>query len=247
MPTPSTFRTSRPSRPRTAFQRTACLVLLALAMLLIGTGVGLLVRPDSVSLSFSTATRGSGVSATQTRTVPPFAGIDLTGLSTVNVRVGGQQAVVVHADDNLIQRVTTEVRDGRLVIAEHGSFSTRSPLRVDVTVPSLGSAALSGSGHVNVAGVRSDQFTASETGSGVLTISGAVEQLTASLSGSGSVLLGALTARDVTATLAGSGRLEVHANRILDASIPGSGQIVYGGHPTALNRDVSGSGAILAR
>ena len=188
MPTTSTLASSR---PRTGARRTTCLVLIALALLLIGTGIGLLVRPDHrLSLSVSDTTRGSGVSATQTRTVLPFARIDLNGRSTVNVHVGGQQAVVVHADDNLIGRVTTEVRDGTLVIAEHGRFSTLSPSRVDVTVPSLESAALSGSGHVNVVDVRTDRFTASDTGSGILTISGAVEQLTASLSGSGSVMLG---------------------------------------------------------
>ena len=234
-----------PTRPRTDLRRTSFLVLLALAVLSIGVGVGLLVGPADVNLSLFNAGRGSGVSATQARAVPPFTGVELAGASTVNVRVGGEQTVVVHADDDLIHRITTEVRDGTLVIAEHGNFSARSPLHVDVTVPALDHAALSGSGHVTIAGVRADRFTASETGSGVLTVSGAAGALTASLSGSGSVQLGALAARDVTAILAGSGQLEVHASRTLDASLPGSGQIVYTGHPTALNRNVSGSGAIV--
>ena len=61
--------------------------------------------------------RGSGVPATQARTVPSFGAIDLTGSSSVTVHVGPRQTVVVHADDNLIDRVTTDVRDGVLVVS----------------------------------------------------------------------------------------------------------------------------------
>ena len=44
--------------------------------------------------------------------------------------------MVVKADDNLIDRVTTHVRSGRLVIGNTpGSFSTESPMSVEVGVP----------------------------------------------------------------------------------------------------------------
>src|SRR5689334_7047026 len=57
---------------------------------------------------------GSGHAATQTRSLPAFDKIDLAGANNVAVRVGPRQSVVVHADDNLLARVETSVRDGRL-------------------------------------------------------------------------------------------------------------------------------------
>ena len=221
----------------------ASLVCLTLVVLVTATAIILLLRPAGLTFSFSNTVLGSGVAATQSRALPPFSGVELAGVSSVTVHVGGEQRVVVHADDNLIRRVTTDVRSGTLVIAERGSFSTERPLSVDVTIPKLDRASLSGSGQVNVDGVQGHQFTASEMGSGTLTVAGVVHQLDASLSGSGNLQLQDLAAQEVTATLPGSGRIQVQVNGTLDASIPGSGAIIYSGHPTMLKQNVSGSGA----
>ena len=57
--------------------------------------------------------------------------------------------------------------------------------------------------------------------------------------------LGDLVARDVTATVSGSGQLLVDARGSLDASIPGSGVVLYTGRPADVRQDVSGNGAVL--
>jgi len=218
-----------------------------LLVVIVAAGALLIARQDGVSTSFTNGVRGSGVPATQTRTVPSFEAINLTGSSSIRVHVGPRQTVVVNADDNLIDRVTTEVRDGVLVVSERGSFSTDLPLRVDVAVPTLTAVGLIGSGTIDVGGVTARTFTAELPGSGLLTIAGTADQLNATLAGSGNMELGGLTTRFATATVPGSGRLEIRATHSLDASIAGSGQIVYSGHPKLLGQFVSGSGAILTR
>jgi hypothetical protein len=222
---------------------------IALLVSIVAAAAFLLGRQDSgnQSLSFTNGVRGSGVAATQTRTLPSFRAVDLAGISTVTIHGGAKQTVVVHAEDNLIDRVSTDVRDGALVVSERGSFPTNLPLSVEITVPNLDSTRLMGSGAINVDGVHARRFTAEVLGSGMLTISGTVDQLDASLAGSGNMQLGDLTARFVTATVPGSGRLEVHATHTLDASIPGNGTIVYRGHPQTIKQIVTGSGAILPR
>lgn len=222
---------------------------IALLVLIVAAGAFLLGRHDwaSSSVSFTDGVRGSGVAASQARTLPSFRALDLTGASIVTVHVGARQTVVVHADDNLINRVETDVRGGVLVVSERGSLATNLPLAVEVTVPDLDSIKLMGSGTIRVDGVHARTFTAELPGSGTLTISGTVDQLDASLAGSGNMELGDLTARFVTATVPGSGRLEVHATHTLDASIPGSGEIVYSGQPKTFEPFVSGSGAIRPR
>jgi hypothetical protein len=208
--------------------------------------LGLLVRDGSDGSATSSSLRGSGTADTQTRTVPSFTAVELAGSNEIRVTVGGEQAVVVHADDNLVGLVTTRVEGGTLVVGTRGSFATRVPMRLEVTVPAIDAVVLSGSGVVSVDGVDADRLAVRVPGSGVLSVRGTAGQLVVDLSGSGDVWLQELHARDVVATLSGSGQVHVHATGSLAASVPGSGVIVYGGNPRRLDTDVSGSGLIVA-
>jgi hypothetical protein len=224
------------------------LVLLTILVILIGTAVVLLARNDWGGHSSSTiGLHGSGIAATQSRTVPSFTAVDLAGATNVIVHIGGKQAVVVEADDNLINLVTTGVHDGTLVLGTKGSFTTERPMTVDVTISTLDAVVLSGSGVVTVEGVGAEQLTVRVPGSGLLNISGTAERLDVSLAGSGDVQLQDLIARDVAATLSGSGRLQVHATSSLEASVSGTGVIVYSGNPSNVTQDVTGTGAITKR
>ena len=248
-PRRETMNTPAPPNHPTTPARRFSVARISLLVLIVAAAAFLLGRQDwgSSSLSFTNGVSGSGVAATQTRSLPSFRAIDLAGANTITVHVGAKQAVVVHAEDNLINRVKTDVRHGVLVVSERGSFAANLPLSVEVTVPKLDSARLMGSGTIRVEGVQARKFNAEVLGSGMLAISGTVDQLDASLAGSGNMQLGGLAARSVTATVPGSGRLEVQATHTLDASILGNGAIVYSGHPKTVNQTVRGSGAILPR
>jgi hypothetical protein len=188
---------------------------------------------------------GSGRAATVVRHVPPFRRVELAGSSNVMVTAGQARSVAVTADDNLLRRVTTRVRGGILVIDTVGSYSTRVPMIVRVSVPSLRSLSLSGSGTVGATGISERQLTISLSGSGVVRAGGRVDRLAVTLSGSGDAQLGGLRARDARAVVAGSGRIVVRATRTLVASVPGSGAVFYLGHPAKVTRTVTGSGAVV--
>jgi hypothetical protein len=221
------------------------LILLTTLVLLVAAGVVVLARHDwGDNTTRGNGVQGSGVAASQTRQLPSFTSVDLAGANIVTVHIGGKQAVVVHADDNLLQFVTTNVRDGELVIDDTGSFTDRSPMHVDVTVPAFDAATLSGDGVVTVDAVKAEQFAAQLPGSGVLRVSGTVDRLDATLEGSGDMQLENLIARDATARVSGSGRLQVHATGTLDASVAGTGVILYSGTPVDVTQDVTGTGAI---
>jgi Putative auto-transporter adhesin, head GIN domain len=107
--------------PRGHMSRRLHLTLLAIIVILAGTTVFLLARANSGNgPSATTGLRGSGVAASASRVVAAFSAVDLAGSSVLAVRVGAQQAVVVHADDNLIDLVTTDVEDGTLVVGTSG-------------------------------------------------------------------------------------------------------------------------------
>jgi hypothetical protein len=192
---------------------------------------------------------GSGTAAAQARHVAAFSSIDLRGSSNITIHAGGRQSVVVHADDNLLGQVTTQVHARTLIIGTRGSFTTNTPMSVQISVPLLDAVTLSGSGSgaITASNIQGPRLSVSLSGSGVVRASGTVTRLEVSLGGSGDAQLGQLVAREVHAVLAGSGRIFTHATNTLQASVPGSGTIVYSGNPAHVTRSITGSGAITRR
>jgi hypothetical protein len=217
---------------------------LALTIVLMGIGSVMLVWLYTGS-SNSRAVQGSGVQATEARSVPGFASIDLAGANNVSVRVGEPQSVVVRADENLLDRVTTSVHNGKLVIGNKGSLTAKSPMSVEITVPALQALTLSGSGNISVRGVRSQHMTVLLPGSGVLRVSGTAKQLDVTLNGSGDLQLDRLVSRDAHVVLKGSGRILVDATNSVEAVVLGTGMVSYSGDPAHVRTSVSGTGVVI--
>ncbi len=225
---------------RTNPQIAAFTVLLILAAI----GVVLLARDVLPGSSRSSGVQGTGVAATSTRALPNFSGIDLAGSNNVTVVAGARQSVVVHADTNLLSHVTTQVKAGTLIIGNVGSFNAKSPMYVEISVPSLAVLDLSGSGNITVTGIRASQLTVTLSGSGNVYASGSVTRLSISISGSGDAQFSGLIARNVDAVVSGSGSIFVTATQSLDAKVPGSGAILYSGNPAHVTTSITGSGAV---
>ena len=178
---------------RTKPQMAAFTALLILAAI----GVVLLARDVLPGSSPSSGVQGSGVAATSARALPNFSGIDLAGSNNITVVAGARQSVVVHADSNLLSHVTTQVKAGTLIIGDIGSFNARSPMYVEVSMPSLAALDLSGSGNIAVTGIRASRLTVTVPGSGDIYASGSVTELNISIDGSGDAQFSGLIARNV--------------------------------------------------
>jgi hypothetical protein len=213
---------------------TTAVILAAILVALLAHGGG----------SSGSGIQGSGIAATQTRTVAGFSSLELAGSNNVTVVAGAPQSVVVHADSNLISHITTQVVAGSLIIADTGSFTTRTPMSVDISVPSLTAVNLSGSGQISVTGIKASRLTVMVSGSGLLYAAGTATRLDVTLSGDGQAQLSQLTASEVHAVVAGSGLVEVTATTTLDAAVPGTGAIVYGGNPPQVATSVTGIGTV---
>ena len=225
--------------------RSRWVLVAILAFLLGGLTVALLYQFDVFGGSSTSSTEGSGVPATQTRDVAAFNSVELAGSNNVVIRVGEKQSVVVRADDNLLDRVTTEVQSGKLVIANTpGSLTTKSPMSVEVNVPTLNALTLTGSGNIVVNGIEAESLKVALPGSGTLTGSGTATRLDVTVGGSGIVQFTQLVAKDVRAVVSGSGSIFITATKSLDASVSGSGAILYTGNPQDVTKSVTGSGAI---
>jgi hypothetical protein len=190
--------------------------------------------------------KGSGVKANETRDVPAFKGLEVRGSANVFVTVGNEQSVTVEVDDNLMQIITTEVTDNKLVIGSKQSYSTRIGVKVTIQVPELTSVAVSGSGSATLSDAKGESLDVKISGSGKVTASGEVQSLAVKVSGSGNAKLSELTAKKVSARVSGSGNVRVHATETLDAAVSGSGSVEYHGSPQ-VTKKVTGSGSISAQ
>lgn len=190
---------------------------------------------------------GSGRMVRQPRTAAAFTRIVNDGPADLEIQVGPNPSIEVEMDDNLLNNVKTDVRNGRLKIGSEGSYcSSRAPL-IRVTVPSLRVIDIGASGDARVSGLNGGELDVTITGSGDVSAAGRLEAIYVTINGSGEVALDALRAGMVDATVNGSGAVDVGNARSVSATVNGSGAIYYAGDPEFLEQVVHGSGRIRRR
>jgi hypothetical protein len=190
--------------------------------------------------------RGSGTMAIEARNVSGFSEIDLNGSGTVLVSVTGTESLEIEAEDNILPLLTSEVRDGRLVLGTKESISPTREIVYTVTVINLEAVAVSGSGSVVAADVVANGFEVDISGSGIVTPEGVSEHLDLSISGSGVFKGEGFESATGTVSVSGSGEALVNVTDDLDVDVSGSGTVGYIGDPT-VSTSISGSGEISPR
>lgn len=208
----------------------------------------------------------------EVRSVESFSRIRNKGSFEVYVNVGPEQSVKVTADSDLIEYVETEVRGSTLHIQLEdrkgwNGWRNIDVLRVDITVPSLESVRVDGSGDFEVRGVENDDFSANVNGSGDIDLIGAkTGRLSIDVKGSGDVEVsgtctdidvevkgsGDVEARDMACAngdigIMGSGDVAVTLNESVDVGIMGSGDVVVYGKPEKVSTRAMGSGDVVLR
>ena len=175
------------------------------------------------ALVLSACTTGSGNIVTEGRTVDDFQRIEIG--SAVNVELvvepGAKTTVSVTYDDNLIDRVKTEVRSATLVISLDGSVSTLGGGRfVSVTVDSL--EAIEVSGAVDLKG------------------SGEVNTYDLAVSDASDVDLRDLIANEVTIQVDGASEVSICASQSVTGDVSGASDVTVHGDPGNVNVETSG-------
>ena len=80
--------------------------------------------------------QGSGKVATESRSPGVFHAVSASSGVEVFVSTGSSAGVSVTADDNLLGHITTDVRDGTLLVSVSGSIETDNRLKVAITTAS---------------------------------------------------------------------------------------------------------------
>jgi hypothetical protein len=90
------------------------------------------------------------------------------------------------------------------------------------------------------------ELEASLAGSGEITLEGRCSDLRARGQGSGNINAKRLIADNASVSTAGSGDISVFTSGRLDASVAGSGNVIYTGDPANVSTSVAGSGEVRA-
>lgn len=190
--------------------------------------------------------KGSGNVITQTRPTGTFTAIRLASIGTLVVEQTGIDSVAVTTDDNLQTIVTSEIKDGTLVLAEAGCRNC-SPTKIafKVTVSALKEIELSSTGSAEVFKLDAPTFSASLSGTGSLKLSGKVDELKIMSGGTGSCDAAELVANRATVVVSGTSSVRVNATAELNAKVSGVGKIQYLGTPK-VTQTISGLGRIEA-
>ncbi|QSE97699.1 head GIN domain-containing protein [Fulvivirga lutea] len=205
----------------------------------------------------------------QVRELPEFDAITLSVSGTVYITQASTQRVELKGSNETLDKIETEVRNGRLIIKSEDSnswFSWRDTGDFDVyiSVKELNKIHVAGSGRVytenkitskdlelDVSGSGKMEVQAEATyldanisGSGKIEIEGKTKDLEVRISGSGDIYADKLMSENCEARISGSGKCEVNVSNSIDARISGSGSVYYRGNPNHVDSSTSGSGRV---
>ena len=175
------------------------------------------------ALVLSACTTGSGDIVTEDRTVDEFDRIEISSAVTVELVVepGAETTVSVVYDDNLIDRVKTEVRSATLFISVDGNIAAFGDGRfVSVTVDSL--EAIEVSGAVDLKG------------------SGELDTYDLTVSGASDVDLRDLIANEVIIQVEGASEVSIWASQSVTGDVSGASDVTVHGDPGNVNVETSG-------
>jgi len=206
--------------------------------------------------------KGEGNTITQDLVIDEFHSIRLRGSSNVFITQGNDFQVTVEGQQNIIDNIELEVKNGEWEIEFEECQRDFTKLNFHVTMPLIKSLEVSGSGDIigendftvgnivlKVDGSGSVQVTlidaidvdARISGSGKIDLKGNANYIGSKISGSGDLEAFDLETNIGNINISGSGDAEVTVFDELDVKISGSGDVNYKGNPL-VNVDITGSG-----
>jgi len=202
------------------------------------------------------------------RPLGAFSKLRIDGSIDVDAHPGPHPGATVHASPRVQPLIETLVEGDTLIVRwKRGTDVVtfgHNDTRVDVEFTQLSGTQQHGSGDLHIRGLSApklDSFIAGSgdlkmegaqlgsfalriDGSGDVAVEGKADEAKFTIDGSGDVVADRLVARRVQVDIRGSGDARVNATDTLSASVAGSGDVTFRGHPRDVSRNVAGSGSV---
>jgi hypothetical protein len=199
----------------------------------------------------------------EVRDVRDFQEVALEGVGTLVIEQGETESLTIEAEQKVLQRIETEVLNGRLTIRPDRSFQTREPITYFLTIKELTGIELAGAGRVEAAQLSTDQLRIDGSGAGAVAIdslttntlavtisgnvqaqlAGTVDSQTVAISDAAGYAAADLASRLASVTASGATQVTVNVSESLDARVSGAARVEYIGDP-AVTEDVSAAGSL---
>lgn len=186
------------------------------------------VLPGSCDWHTTRTVIGSGPVESEIRPVSDFTGVNVTGQCNTDISIGDSFYVELFAQAQVLDVMTTEVRNNILNIGFNPDFNVNTDEEISATIvlPSINFIGLSGAGGFVLSGEKQ-------------------ARLDIQISGAGDVQAFNLPVDVCNIGISGTGNCEVHVMETLQAGISGVGNIFYKGSPD-ITSDISGVGNVVA-
>lgn len=187
---------------------------------------------------------GSGDMISQNRNLSEFSKIKSSGIFEVNIQQGEVQNIEILADDNIINKITTEVYNGQLNIGLKKGTYRSIDVTINITVKNLTKITNEGAGDITAIDFfEIEEMMIQNSGSANIYVEGSTEHLDLENIGSGTIFAEEMLSIESTISIEGSGNCRVTCQDYLKGKIKGSGSIFYLGNPI-IDSDIEGSGKI---
>lgn len=208
--------------------------------------------------------KGNGTIVTERRMVEDFGQVKIGGGFEVLLINGEVPFVEINTDENLLDFIDTEVRQGNLIVTQQKKLLSKKKIKLIVhyvhlnKIRVMGAAYLSneeyleeddleirmdGAGIIDLK-LRGDRLKVVLSGAGMVKLAGEVLEQDLSLTGAGKLEALDLESRSCKILVGGLGGAEVFVTEKLEAKIEGVGGIEYAGKPEELITEINGLGKI---
>lgn len=210
--------------------------------------------------------RGNGVMKMENRATGTFNSIDVSGNVKVYVKQDSVASVKIETDENLLEYIITDSKDGTLRIhqKEGANLKPSRSIKVYISGPSFKrfkasgacdffsenkitgtesvSISLSGASDVKLE-LKVPGIAADLSGAGTITLKGETKDFSVDGSGSTTIKCFELMTENTKVELSGAGDAEVFASVKLEVDVSGAADVKYKGNAT-VSQKISGAGSV---
>lgn len=219
------------------------LAISALVSTALAIGVSACILPPLSSQA--TPVQGLGDVATEDRTTAAFRHISVGAGMKVIVAAGSELSVTLVAQPNLLELITTDVKDDQLVVevASPGITSTR-PITLTVHVRELESITLS-AGATGIIEIVGGSLAVDVSAGSTITAIGELDSVALTASSGSSAKLGEIKAGSATVTLTGGSSAEMHVVGAVTGTADGGSTLRLTKKPASVDVKTTGGASVL--
>ena len=188
--------------------------------------------------------KGSGNAKTESRNVSGFKEIKAENAVELEITVQKDFSLTIEADDNLLEKIKTEVSGNTLKISTKENITSKNKIKIKVSLPELTKLDISGASKANISGVKTDSLKLNASGASKIKVDGEVKSLEAIASGASGIDAENLKTENAKANSSGASNITVSPTGELDAEASGASSVTYTGEPKNIKQNASGASTI---